>query len=228
MFDRPGRYFVFLTALNLLAACGGEPEAPEAASPSAHRPASLAGFESGATSSEDLPAGHPSIEEGAVAIAPADAGAELSWNVPDGWLEEVPSSSMRKAQYSVPSETGAAELVVFYFGPGQGGDARSNAQRWAQQFSQPDGSSPLDALKTEEIEVNGMKTLLVETTGSYSNSMAPMASAAGASQSGQMLLASIVQGPDANWFFKLTGPQETVESQREAFLELTHSVRQGP
>jgi hypothetical protein len=49
---------------------------------------------------------------------------------------------MRRAQYKVPGPAGAGECVVFYFGPGQGGDAQSNAERWASQFTQPGGRSP--------------------------------------------------------------------------------------
>src|SRR3990172_1264610 len=44
--------------------------------------------------------------------------------VPDTWVVETPSSQMRKAQYRLSAPEGGSgdgELVVFYFGPGQGG-----------------------------------------------------------------------------------------------------------
>ena len=47
---------------------------------------------------------------------------------------------MRHAQYRVPGGNGDGECIVFYFGPGEGGDPMSNARRWAGQFDQPDGS----------------------------------------------------------------------------------------
>jgi hypothetical protein len=40
-----------------------------------------------------------------------------------------------------------------------------------------------------------------------------------------MLLGGIVPGPDAPWFFKLTGPEDTVRSERERFVALLRSVR---
>ena len=59
---------------------------------------------------------------------------------------------MRFAQYTVPGDAGPAECVVYYFGPGQGGDPTANAVRWARQFKQPDGSSSLDKMKVTPLE----------------------------------------------------------------------------
>jgi len=53
-----------------------------------------------------------------------------------------------------------------------------------------------------------------------------MGSAAG-QHPGYMLLGAIAEGPDANWFFKLTGPEATVEAQRAGFEALLKSLRKG-
>lgn len=156
---------------------------------------------------------------------PANSGqgaTGMQWTVPTGWTEQAPSSSMRKAQFQVPGSAGAAELVVFYFGPNQGGDAISNAKRWAGQFQKPDGTSALDAMTTSEAEFNGMKTLLTEVEGVYRNTMVGEESFPD-----YKLLGAIVEGPDANWFFKLTGPKATIEANREAFLGFLGSLRPG-
>jgi hypothetical protein len=42
-----------------------------------------------------------------------------------------------------------------------------------------------------------------------------------------MLLGAIAQGPDANWFFRTTGPRATIEAQRAAFDGLIRSLRRG-
>jgi hypothetical protein len=42
-----------------------------------------------------------------------------------------------------------------------------------------------------------------------------------------MLLGAIVQGPDANWFFRAMGPRATMESQRAAFDGMIRSIRRG-
>src|SRR5262249_61280305 len=95
----------------------------------------------------------------------------LTWTTPKGWVAEPVTSSMRRAQYKIPGPGGAGECVVFYFGPGQGGDAETNAGRWADQFEQPDGSPSRKALKTKTLDVNGIKVTLTEITGTYRGCM---------------------------------------------------------
>jgi hypothetical protein len=145
--------------------------------------------------------------------------------MPRGWTQEVPSSSLRRAQYRIPGPGGPAECAVFYFGPGQGGDARANAARWAGQFHRPDGGAVGDALKTREIKVGDIPVVLVEVTGTYVGGMGNAASGPG--QPNYMLLGAIAQGPDANWFFRATGPRATLEAQRAAFEALIQSIRRA-
>ena len=173
-----------------------------------------------------LPPGHP-VTNAADAVPPVPPGAGtgttgLTWTVPPGWKAETPSSSMRRAQYRVPGPGGDAELVVFYFGPGQGGDAMSNARRWAGQFRQPDGRDPA-AMKTREADVGGLKVTTVEVRGTYSGGMG----GAVEEKAGHQLLGAIAAGPDANWFFKLTGPEKTVTAQKAAFEGLIRSLKKG-
>jgi hypothetical protein len=42
-----------------------------------------------------------------------------------------------------------------------------------------------------------------------------------------MLLGAVAAGPDANWFFKSTGPQATVEAHRAAFEGMIASLKPG-
>ena len=149
----------------------------------------------------------------------------LTWAAPKGWAAEQPSSSMRRAQYRIPGSGGAGECVVFYFGPGQGGDAESNANRWADQFTQPDGSSARKLLKTRKLDVNGIAVLLAEVTGTYRGGM-PGGPAA-PERPNYMLLGAIARGPDANWFFKATGPRATLEAQRAGFEAMVKSLKRG-
>jgi hypothetical protein len=149
----------------------------------------------------------------------------LTWTAPKTWVSEPPTSSMRRAQYRIPGPAGAGECVVFYFGPGQGGDAETNAGRWADQFEQPDGTSSRKALKTKAVEVNGIKVTLTEITGIYRGGM-PGGPAA-PTRPDYMLLGAIARGPDANWFFKATGPKATMEANRAAFDAMVRSFRAG-
>lgn len=150
----------------------------------------------------------------------------MTWTVPPEWAEETPSNAMRKAQYKVPGPGGDGECVVFYFGPGQGGDPMANAERWADQFRPPDGRSARDVMKTSEMQFGDVKVLVVETTGTYlggqSMSMAPAPE-----KPGYALLGAVAEGPDANWFFKFTGPERTVQSNRAAFESMLKSLKHG-
>src|SRR6185295_19435285 len=169
-----------------------------------------------------LPPGHPPLPPSG---APgALAAARLAWSTPASWIEETPSSSMRRNQYRIPGPGGDAELAVFYFGPGQGGDAMANAERWADQFTLPGGGSGRSAFQTEKLVAGGMAVLLVEVAGTYSGGMG----APSGKKAGYRLLGAIAEGPDANWFFKLTGPDATVEAERAAFRRLVASLHKNP
>jgi hypothetical protein len=180
-----------------------------------------------------LPPGHPPIDQagGAPGLPPVPAGAgvgetALAWTSPAGWISETPSSSMRRAQYKVPGSAGDGECVVFYFGPGQGGDPMSNAQRWASQFALPDGSSAEKNMKTSEIEVGGLKVFMVEVAGTYDGGMT-MGTTPATPKPGYRLLGAVAPGPDANWYFKFTGPDATVNAQRAAFESMVKSLKHG-
>ncbi len=132
---------------------------------------------------------------------------------------------MRRAQYRIPGPGGPAECAVFYFGPGQGGDAKANAARWAGQFHRADGGPVGDAFKTRETKVGDIAVVLVEVMGTYVGGMG--GGPTGPERPNYMLLGAIAQGPDANWFFRATGPRATLEAQRAAFEGMIRSLRRG-
>jgi hypothetical protein len=132
---------------------------------------------------------------------------------------------MRWAQYALPpagADTEEGECVVFYFGPGQGGDPQSNAERWASMFQDAAGQPPAPLL--EQSEVGGRSVMKVFVEGTYAP--APMMGGEAAPpKPGYKLLGAIVEGPDANWFFKCTGPLVTMDAHRKAFDALIASIR---
>jgi hypothetical protein len=155
--------------------------------------------------------------------APPSAESGLQWTAPEGWIPEPPASSMRKAQYSLPPAPGDGEpgqCAIFYFGSGQGGDVRANIDRWAGQFTDASGGRP--SPRITEGTASGMKVTKVVTEGTYTPS--PMMGGDTTPKSGTLLLGAIVEGPDANWFFKCTGPKKTMEAQRKEFDALIDSI----
>lgn len=158
-------------------------------------------------------------EEGA-----SGGDSDLAWTTPSSWQSVPPSSSMRKAQYLIPKSGGDAEdgeCAVFYFGPGQGGPAQANAERWASQFSGSDGGAPKPTISEET--VGNAQVMKVFVEGTYQNSA--MMGGSSEAKAGYMLLGAIVEGPDANWFFKCTGPAATMKDNRDAFDAMIASVK---
>jgi hypothetical protein len=193
-----------LLVVSLLAGCVVEETAEESSS-AAVRPGE-----------GELPPGHPPLD--------AQGRARLVWQVPEGWIVEPPETNMRVAQYRVPGTGGEGRCVVFYFGAGEGGDPAANARRWASQFEQPDGTPSVESMIVTPVDSAVVPVQLVEITGVYDGGMA-MSERPAQPQPDHMLLGGIVQGPDAPWFFKLTGPEATVHPQREAFVRMLESIR---
>ena len=148
----------------------------------------------------------------------------LTWTAPSGWVAESPRSAMRKAQYGIPGKGGDAECVVFYFGPGEGGSARDNTARWVSQFRRADGKAVTDA-KTRAIKIGDIPVTMVEVAGTY---VGGMGGRPGPEQPDQMLLGAIVEGADANWFFRATGPRATVDAARADFEKMIRSIKPTP
>jgi hypothetical protein len=216
-----------LFCLSVLACGGGEPPQQEVA-PAAPQASAMAG-------EGQLPPGHPPTGgPGLVRSQPSTgvAGAASSapqWEVPATWQSETPASRMRQAQYRVPATAGDGsdgECAVFYFGPGQGGDVQGNIMRWASQFSTAGGGPPAPEVST--LEAGGQTVTRVEVSGAYTPSPMSMSGAPGGGpQPDYRLFGAIIPGPDAHWFIKCTGPEKTMEANRDAFDGMLSSVRYG-
>ena len=150
---------------------------------------------------------------------------EVTYKVPDGWMVEKPASEMRLAQYKLPKAEGDGEdglLVVFYFGPGQGGTTQANIDRWVNQVKQPDGSPSKDKAKTETLTVNGLQVSTVDVKGTYSGGMS-QDSAPKDSASIYRLRGAVIETPKGSYFVKLTGPEKTVNHWDQAFNDYIKS-----
>jgi hypothetical protein len=230
MSKRGAEILIVLLIVPFLAiGCGAEKEPPPPV-PTATAPPMAPAREGEA---QELPPDHPpppgmgaSMDLPPVPEGAGTGRAALAWKTPEGWVSERPASAMRRAQYKVPGPDGEGECVVFYFGPGQGGDPMSNAARWASQFEQPDGRPSDEAMKTSRIQVGSSDVLLVEVTGTYDGGMT-MSMQPAKQLTDYMLLGAVAEGPDANWFFKFTGPRATVEANRDKFDAMVRSLERG-
>jgi len=150
--------------------------------------------------------------------------SELKFKVPAGWVEEERTSSMRVAQYKLPKAPGDAEdasLVLYYFGPGQGGSTAANIERWIGQMKQEDGSTARGA-KDEPLVANGLKVTMVDVSGTYVAETAP-GSGTFHNKPAYRLRAAVVETPNGSYFVKLVGPEKTVTQWNDSFLSYVKS-----
>jgi len=200
---------------------GGAPAA-DAALPAGHPPINAAPPQQPA-----LPAGHPPI--GGAASAGA-SGGDLQFDAPDDWQAQPPSNAMRKAQYVLPRATGDGEdgeLIVFYFGAGEGGSVQANLQRWRAMFQAPDGQAlPEDAGSHEEFDVGGLKVSVLDVTGRYAPSPMMPGAPARAPADNHRMIAAVVTTAQGPYFFKATGPAATMERHADAIRASLRTVRQ--
>lgn len=149
------------------------------------------------------------------AADPASAG--VAYDMPQGWNRVQPASSMRMDQAVIPGAAGSAELVVFFFGAGSGGGTQDNLDRWAAQM---ESQTPPTQ---ETFQANGMNITWIDTSGTLLPST--MGSGPQSPQPNSRMFAAVVEGQGGPWFFKMTGPAETMAQQRDNFLQLLRSVR---
>lgn len=170
------------------------------------------------------PAPPPAPTPPAVASAPA-----LILTPPAGWVVEVPTSKMRKAQYVLPHADGDSEdasLIVYYFGGQGGGTHEANLDRWAGQFEQPDGSSSAEAITSSERTIAGMSVFDATVSGTYVAETAP-GSGERVNKPGWRMIASIVDTKEGPWYFKLVGPAATLAKWEPSYDTFLKAIRPG-
>lgn len=193
-----------------------------------HAPAEKAKSAKAAPAAQgQLPDGHPPIGGAPSTSAPADGGAAMAaaglpagavsknnalvWAAPANWQERA-AGSIRKGSYTVPGEGGAVgDLSITAF-PGDTGGLHANVNRWRGQI----GLAPISDAEVEKsithVDANGLHLEFVEMVGTTGNP--PM-----------RLLGAIVPYEKETWFFKLTGPDPLVASQREAFRTFLTTIK---
>jgi hypothetical protein len=153
----------------------------------------------------------------------SNVSGEPSYSVPDGWKEETPSGSMRKAQYRLPGADGAgdAELAIFVF-PGGGGSVQANINRWIGQFKQPDGSDSMEKTDIKYIESHGLSVTLIYITGTH---LKGTMGGPKTELNNYAMVAAIVETSTDPWFFKTVGPETTINHWRPEFEKFVGTIK---
>ncbi|MCB9853733.1 MAG: hypothetical protein H6819_11600 [Phycisphaerales bacterium] len=212
----------------------GASSTPTGALPAGHP--SVPGMTPPPVDASKLPEGHPPLPAGMRLAGSGDSPSgpppdlsdlPIAFDVPKAWIAEAPSMSMRKAQFRLPHADGDSndgDMVVYFFGKNQGGDVASNIDRWVGQFTTMEGDPIPDSSRViGSLEVNGMKVTTLDVAGKYSNA-SMMGAAATPNEGPQRMLAAIVETPGGRWFFKGTGPVDTMAKYKSAFEEMLNSL----
>ena len=132
----------------------------------------------------------------------------ISFEEPNGWQTQKPSSSMRKAQFAIKGKDGkSAEVVFFHFGPGGAGGVTANVKRWLGQFREP--ADQLNAQTVIET-INGTKVTYVTAVGTFMKGPPFGGNKVPVPNSG--LVGAIINGKQGAVFIKATGPKTIVKS----------------
>ncbi len=207
---------LWLVGMGAVAACQRSPSPEpvvEQANPTPTPPAEATG---------QSPTPTPSA---AAARNPHAGAAELgvTWSDPEGWERVTTKSPMRAAEYKVPpaaGDTEAAEVTVFYFGADMGGGVDENLNRWAKQFT---GVNEADVKRTSR-DSNGLTHHLIHVPKGEYAGMAMMGGSAPAKRNYGML-GAVTVAPSGKYFFKMTGPSNTVAANQASFEKLIESVK---
>ena len=142
--------------------------------------------------------------------------AGYAFNSPSGWKASPPSSSMRKAQFAAPGNSGqAAEVVFFYFGTGGAGGVKANIDRWMGQFKNAENK------KVEGKTVGGTKLTYARATGTF---MSGRPFGPKTPKEGYALLGAIIEGKQGAIFVKMTGPEAALKANSDKMKAMVESA----
>tara|TARA_B100000029_G_scaffold199454_1_gene197808 strand:- start:497 stop:1117 length:621 start_codon:yes stop_codon:yes gene_type:complete len=136
-------------------------------------------------------------------------------NFPSEWIREVPSSSMRLAQYKIPNDIGNdVELAIFNK---IGGSVEQNLSRWANQFLQPNGNDSYKKANIDSIFVSGLQITFMNLSGTFVSG--GMMGGATVEYPDYAIHAAIVELSDEVYYFKMVGPKLAIDNWKVIFRE---------
>jgi hypothetical protein len=165
---------------------------------------------------EALPPSHPPIDGASMAAqAPSapESGAKPGWEVPSNW-QEVAAGQFLVAKFNIAGADNSAAAVNVSMSPGDGGGLDGNVNRWRRQLGLAELPAGEVAKAVTELTVSEGKATLVDLAG-----------AAGAGGQKTRILGAIVTRGSNTWFYKLMGADQTVEREKNNFLQFVKTAR---
>lgn len=141
-----------------------------------------------------------------------DNAANVHWTAPAGW-EEQPATGFRKGSFLVRGEDGKqADVSVVSF-PESAGGLLANINRWRDQLKLAPVADPQQAGAT--LAIGKQEFFFVDLTSEQ-----PLLEGGSKSR----ILGGILPLNGETWFFKMSGPDQLVEAQRDLFRQFLGSV----
>ena len=145
--------------------------------------------------------------------------SEFTFKRPADWEWVEQTSQMRKAQLKVTDSKSkaSADVIFFYFGPGNGGGTKANVERWYGQFKEPrDKINP----RSEEVTIGKHKVTYVQAEGTY---MSGMPGGPQTPMPGFALAGAIIEAEQGSVFVRMTGPKELANASLAEFKKMVES-----
>jgi hypothetical protein len=151
----------------------------------------------------------------------------VTFTPPSTWKDLGPSG-MRNANYTYGPFEGdkdSATMAIFYFGQNQGGDPKSNIERWIGQMQMPDGSDPHAHATTQEAKAGEFLIHWVQVEGTYMSG--GMMGGATVPKEHYLMAGAVVEAPQGSIFCKLTGPEKTATKMIEEFKAALMGIKKA-
>jgi len=156
---------------------------------------------------------------------------DLEWTTPPGWTtEKVADAGSYRAKYTVPplgDDKEGADVLVRYLGRLAQPELESSLTDWTKDF---DGNA-LEHATRAELKVGAITVQVVEVEGTYKLGMGPPIDrkkqkfAAYVVKQGWRGIGAIADSAERGvWFFRMVGPDNTVQSARSAMREMLRSL----
>jgi hypothetical protein len=138
----------------------------------------------------------------------ANQAGDIGYSTPEGWVEK-PASGIRKANFTISSDTGSAEVTVLTF-PGEVGGRLANINRWREQIGLDAATANDLPAYTQGYQIDGHRGLFVRLEGDT-----------------QSILGALLPFHGNTWFFKMLGDSATVLNNETAMKQFLDSIKMG-
>lgn len=145
----------------------------------------------------------------------------LAARAPAAWKEVPGVHAPRYKHFILPRVAGDkrdAELVIFYFGAGQGGSTQANIERWKTLFEPPRGKSVEQVTRVRKFSAGNARLTTVDLHGTYLHKARPVDPALTAERRpGHRMIGVVFESKNGPYFMRLVGPEKTVAHHHKRF-----------